>query len=125
MDGTMQSEMQRSEQRRPVDLVHLARFTLGNRELEQEVLHLFVTQAPSYIAELRTATSDKAWKIAAHTIKGSARAVGAWELAEAAATAELLAQDPDGPARDLSITAVEAAFARAASYIKTLATIAA
>ena len=26
---------------RPVDLVHLAKYTMGNRELEQEVLTLF------------------------------------------------------------------------------------
>ena len=58
---------------RPVDLVHLSRYTLGNRSLEREVLSLFLTQSAIYLQRLRDAGTDKDWADAAHTIKGSAK----------------------------------------------------
>lgn len=105
---------------RPIDLVHLARFTLGNRALEREVLELFAGQLPSYLADLEAAPTEKAWTIAAHTIKGSARAVGAGRLATAAEAAEALARNPDAEVRRRSVAQVRAAFAEATDYIATL-----
>ncbi len=75
---------------RPVDLVHLARYTLGNRSLEREVLGLFHTQSEIYLQRLKEADKDKDWADAAHTIKGSARGIGAWQIAKSAEAAELL-----------------------------------
>jgi Hpt domain len=49
---------------------------------------LFCTQATIYIERLRQAGSDKDWKDAAHSLKGSASAIGAWRAAEAAERAE-------------------------------------
>ena len=69
---------------RPVDLVHLARHTLGNRDLEREVLRLFVRQSRMCLARLRAAHSSAERRSAAHTIKGSARGIGAWRIAELA-----------------------------------------
>lgn len=69
---------------RPVDLVHLARHTLGNRDLEREVLQLFVRQSAVYLGRLRGAHSVAERRTAAHTIKGSARGIGAWRIAELA-----------------------------------------
>jgi len=43
---------------------------------------------PLYVQALGAARSRKAWKDAAHTIKGSASAVGAWRLARFAEIAE-------------------------------------
>ncbi len=74
----------------PVDLAHLRRYTLGNADFEREVLGLFLAQLPSMIAALREAGSDRDWKMAAHALKGSGRAVGAWPLARAAEQAEQL-----------------------------------
>lgn len=73
---------------KPVDFTYLGRFTLGNRELEREVLYLFAQHAPTYLNNLRIAASSKAWHDAAHTLKGSARAVGAWRVARSAEIAE-------------------------------------
>ena len=53
----------------PIDHRHLARYTLGNRALEVDVLHLFADQAPLTLADLVGAMSDKAWHMAAHTLK--------------------------------------------------------
>jgi HPt (histidine-containing phosphotransfer) domain-containing protein len=71
-----------------VDRAYLARFTLGNAALEREVLELFAAQAPVYLQRLREAAGRQAWKEAAHTIKGSASAIGAWRLVRFAEMAE-------------------------------------
>jgi len=77
----------------PIDRRYLARFTLGNMALEREVLELFAGQMPRYVEQLRAAASGKEWMLAAHTIKGSALAVGARRLASLAQMAERLDVD--------------------------------
>ena len=72
----------------PIDRAYLARFTMGNAAVEHEVLQLFADQVPLYLQQLRDASVDKAWQQAAHTIKGSASAIGAWRLARFAEMAE-------------------------------------
>ena len=72
---------------RPIDLVHLSRQTLGDRALEIELLGLFEKQAGQIIARLGSGLcgSDSKWRNdLAHTLKGSARAVGAMRVAAAA-----------------------------------------
>lgn len=71
-----------------VDLKHLRRYTLGDAALEREVLDLFFQQLPKTIAALSGARSAQEWKVAAHTLKGSGRAVGAWRIARIAEQAE-------------------------------------
>jgi HPt (histidine-containing phosphotransfer) domain-containing protein len=66
----------------PINLQHLARMTLGEPGLEREVLSLFATQSRDLIARLITLPDDAA--ALAHTLKGSARAIGAFRVAEAA-----------------------------------------
>ncbi len=73
---------------RPIDLVHLARTTLGDRALEREVLQLFDRQSSILIARMRTA-APAAVAALAHTLKGSARGIGAWRVARAAELLEL------------------------------------
>jgi HPt (histidine-containing phosphotransfer) domain-containing protein len=71
---------------RPIDLVHLARMTLGERSLEREVLQLFDRQSTLLIARMRAAPAGVA--TLAHTLKGSARGIGAWRVARAAEALE-------------------------------------
>lgn len=73
---------------RPIDLVHLARQTLGDAELEREVLDLFERQSLQILDRLRCANGARAWSEAAHTLKGSARGVGAFGVAAAAEALE-------------------------------------
>lgn len=73
---------------RPIDLVHLARMTLGDRSLEREVLQLFDRQSMLLIGRMRAAASGKVGALA-HTLKGSARGIGAWRVARAAEAVEL------------------------------------
>jgi HPt (histidine-containing phosphotransfer) domain-containing protein len=77
-----------------LDLDHLRRFTGGNRALEREVLALFAEQAPRTLRDMQLAATEKAWRDAAHTLKGSAYAVGANVVASTAAEAEALRADP-------------------------------
>lgn len=72
----------------PIDLEFLRRYTLGDAALEREVLELFCSHAPVILSELKSASSEKAWRNAAHSLKGSARALGAWAVARGAEQAE-------------------------------------
>jgi HPt (histidine-containing phosphotransfer) domain-containing protein len=76
---------------RPIDLVHLARMTRGDRSLEREVLQLFDRQATLLIARMRTSTPAGV-SAAAHTLTGSARGIGAWQVARAAQALEIAAE---------------------------------
>ena len=98
---------------RPIDLVHLARMTLGDRSIEREVLQLFARQSASLAA--RIAGGEPATVPAlAHTLKGSARGVGAWRVAAAAEAAELAA---NGPTRAAATAALSAAVEEANAII--------
>ena len=73
---------------RPIDLVHLARTTLGDRSLEREVLQLFDRQSTLLLERMRAALPGSLGMLA-HTLKGSARGIGAWRVARAAEAVEL------------------------------------
>lgn len=105
----------------PIDHAHLARYTLGDAVLELEVLTLFADEAPRTLDRLRAAAAARPfaaseWQAASHTLKGSARAVGAANLALAAEAAEKgVLPEPAALARHVS--AIAAAIAEARSYI--------
>ncbi|RWM07129.1 Hpt domain-containing protein [Mesorhizobium sp.] len=77
---------------RPVDLAHLARQTMDDRALEQEVLALFVQQALSVRDKILDADARER-VLLAHSLKGSARGIGAFAVAECAATIEKQPED--------------------------------
>jgi HPt (histidine-containing phosphotransfer) domain-containing protein len=77
-----------------IDFAHLARMTMGDKRLEAEVLALFDRQADLLLARMRGAP-PAAVAAFAHTIKGSARGVGAWQVAEAAEAIERAAKAPE------------------------------
>lgn len=104
-----------------IDHPHLRRFTMGDLQLEHEVLTLFASELPRTLADLQAATTLKEWKIAAHTLKGSARTVGAWQVAAAAVDAE---RDPNvvenRAGKSDIIAACERAVSEAVAYISGL-----
>jgi HPt (histidine-containing phosphotransfer) domain-containing protein len=71
---------------RPLDLDHLSRMTLGDAELEQEVLAMFAEQAVRLMAAMATLPAEAG--ALAHKLKGSARGIGAFAVADAAASLE-------------------------------------
>ncbi|MBN9254519.1 MULTISPECIES: Hpt domain-containing protein [unclassified Mesorhizobium] len=72
---------------RPVDMAHLARQTMGDRALEQEVLGMFVQQALS-VREKMADADVKERLLLAHGLKGSARGIGAFAVADCATEIE-------------------------------------
>jgi HPt (histidine-containing phosphotransfer) domain-containing protein len=72
---------------RALDLVHLAHHTLGDQDLEREILQLFAAQSRTLLARLEAAREEERAYVA-HTLKGSARAIGAWEVVRAAEAVE-------------------------------------
>jgi Hpt domain-containing protein len=70
-----------------IDLKHLFRMTLGDHSLEREVLALFDRQIDMLIARMSEVEPSCVGALA-HTLKGSARGVGAWPMARAAEAVE-------------------------------------
>jgi HPt (histidine-containing phosphotransfer) domain-containing protein len=66
----------------PIDRLHLARMTLDDASLEREVLAIFAGQSAGLMQRLSGLPSDAAEL--AHTLKGSALAIGAFRVADAA-----------------------------------------
>ena len=82
----------------PIDLDHLDQYTAGDRALNAEILRLFREQCSAMLARLEElAAGDHAggeiWKQSAHTLKGAARGVGAFEVANIAADMEKITGD--------------------------------
>ena len=76
----------------PIDMDHLQRMTLGDARLEREVLTMFSAQAASLIGSLAVLPADAG--TLAHTLKGSARAIGAFGVADAAGDLEASTERP-------------------------------
>jgi HPt (histidine-containing phosphotransfer) domain-containing protein len=83
----------------PIDIEHLQRMTLGDAGLEREVLTMFASQAISLMRELAAPSSDS--RALVHTLKGSARAIGAFRVAEAAELLEVVLQQGSDPSEAL------------------------
>jgi HPt (histidine-containing phosphotransfer) domain-containing protein len=71
----------------PIDLAHLSEQTAGDRELQIELLDLFADQCLKQLEAIRRSGPGDACD-AAHTLKGAARAIGAWSVATAAERVE-------------------------------------
>jgi HPt (histidine-containing phosphotransfer) domain-containing protein len=84
----------------PIDLTHLRRMTLGDAALEREVLTMFSAQSERLTKALAGMPSDAS--ALAHTLKGSARAIGAFAVADAAAHLETLIRSDGYTAEALS-----------------------
>jgi HPt (histidine-containing phosphotransfer) domain-containing protein len=96
----------------PIDTEHLRRMTLGDASLEREVLAMFSAQAVSLIATLAALPADAG--ALAHTLKGSARAIGAFGVADAAESLEaaiLSGCDATEPLTELKAAIAEARMA--------------
>jgi HPt (histidine-containing phosphotransfer) domain-containing protein len=96
----------------PIDFDHLKRMTLGDAGLEQEVLAMFAAQSASLLGTLASMPADA--PALAHTLKGSARAIGAFAVADAAARLETVMAGGADPSHGLAELADAVALARTA-----------
>ncbi len=99
---------------RPVDMDHLTRQALGDRELGKEILILFDQTAQTYFSRIERSTSVPELLMHLHTLKGAASGVGAWGIADLAriAESELRSGQPVNPERiddiDMAVQEVSA-----------------
>jgi HPt (histidine-containing phosphotransfer) domain-containing protein len=96
----------------PIDTEHLQRMTLGDASLEREVLAMFSAQAAGLIGTLGALPADAG--ALAHTLKGSAHAIGAFRVADAAGRLETLIRNGGDPGEALAELLDSVAQARAA-----------
>ncbi|MBR1090900.1 Hpt domain-containing protein [Bradyrhizobium manausense] len=96
----------------PLDLDHLSRMTLGDSELEQEVLAMFAEQAVRLLAAMTALPAETG--ALAHKLKGSARGIGAFAVADAAAGLELAVRTGNNPPRAFAALREAVAEVRAA-----------
>ena len=95
-------------------------YTGGDKEVRDQVLKLFLTQAELLLGRLKAATGDqRAWHEAAHSLKGCASGVGASGLAGLAREAEQQAGAPNA-AQAAMIDKLASAFVATAEQVNTL-----
>lgn len=90
MAGGMRSDEEDRSASTPalrIDRVHLARQTMGDAALQREILGLFSGQIGTMPAAFRAGSAPVRMRLA-HTLKGSARGVGAFALAALAEEVE-------------------------------------
>jgi HPt (histidine-containing phosphotransfer) domain-containing protein len=96
----------------PIDFEHLKRMTLDDAGLEHEVLAMFAAQSAKLIGMLANLQKDA--PTLAHTLKGSARAIGAFGVADAAARLEAVLAGNYDPSNQLAELGEAVVLARAA-----------
>jgi HPt (histidine-containing phosphotransfer) domain-containing protein len=96
----------------PIDLAHLSRMTLGDESLEQEVLAMFSAQSAKLLDTLAAMPAEAG--TLAHTLKGSAKAIGAFAVAEAAGRLEAALAAGSDPTEALAELGDAVALARTA-----------
>lgn len=100
----------------PLDRGHLSRMTLGDAELEQEVLAMFAEQAACLLAAMAAMPAETG--ALAHKLKGSARGIGAFAVADAAADLETAIQT--GRGRSDALAALKEAVTEARAAIEAI-----
>ncbi len=102
--------------RSAIDLAHLSRQTGGDHQLERELLALFAQQCVRHLRTIHAGKDARTRMDAAHTLKGAALAIGAWQVADAASAMEqkLAQSDAGGADGMMDALALAAAEARAA-----------
>lgn len=101
-----------------IDFEHLNQYVGGDAELTREVFGLFRNQVEMWGRGLSADAADEIWASVTHSLKGSARAVGAVELAEACERAESLIGDDRRPgAREVAVERLEQRIAKVLAEI--------
>jgi HPt (histidine-containing phosphotransfer) domain-containing protein len=92
----------------PIDVEHLGRMTFGDAALRREVLAMFLKQTGELLSRLAAHSSEGA--ALAHTLKGSARAIGAFRVAACAEVLEAAIRhggDLSAPVAELEVVVAE------------------
>jgi HPt (histidine-containing phosphotransfer) domain-containing protein len=99
-----------------IDEQHLRRMTLGDRRLEREVLQIYVRQSAIMLGRMASG-EPAALAVAAHTLNGSARGIGAWRVAQAAERLECASKGGDEETLSEALTELKAASLEASAAV--------
>ncbi len=92
-----------------IDFDHLRQYVGDDAALTAEVFGLFKNQVDLWSPQMQADLDDDSWSMMAHSLKGTARAIGAVQLAEICETAESLIGEGKRPgARAVAIDKMEA-----------------
>lgn len=75
-----------------LDLDHFRHMTGNDRDLQQEIVSLFRAQAELWRLLITPDSPVQTWEDACHTLKGAARGLGLWQLADACEDVEQLSR---------------------------------
>jgi len=91
-----------------IDFEHLNKYVSGDVALTREIFGLFVHQTEMWGRGLDPAADDEVWESVTHSLKGSAKAVGAVNLATLCEAAEALTgENRRMGARDVAVQNIE------------------
>lgn len=91
-----------------IDFDHLNRYVGGDVALTREIFSLFQHQAEMWGKGLEADSDDEIWASVTHSLKGSAKAVGAIHLADLCEKAEaLVGEGRRMGARDVAVQNIE------------------
>ena len=91
-----------------IDFDHLSQYVGSDPQLTAEIFGLFKNQVDLWTPQLRSDLDDDSWGMMAHSLKGTARAIGANKLADVCENAETLIGENKRPgARDVAINKME------------------
>lgn len=94
-----------------IDETHLASFSDGDRELEDEIAELFISTARGYLKRMSEAVREKrAWSAEVHALKGAGANFGACRVAALAKHSEFM------PPSDDQVQALEKAIDDVATF---------
>lgn len=101
-----------------VDLAHLAQYTAGDKSIERELAGLFTTSSDRYLQTMLDTLDAGEWRVAAHSLKGAAKGIGAGEVARLAEHAEGLDVPADDQIRQKIVMDLREATGAVARYFQ-------
>ena len=93
------------------DISQLRRYTIHQNDLELELIQLFRQQLPQFLNQIKESANAYDWKLATHSMKGSALTVGAPLIAAMAEELEHIGHDGDRKRQDEVMAALARAIA--------------
>lgn len=91
-----------------IDFDHLNQYVAGDAALTAEIFEMFTHQVEMWGRALVVEADDETWASVTHSLKGSARAIGAVQLAGLCETAETLTGERNRVGlREISIQNIE------------------
>ena len=91
-----------------IDFDHLNQYVSGDISLTKEIFSLFKNQVDLWSRSFKPDIPDEIWSAMTHSLKGTARAVGAMKLADLCQNAEAMVGEHNRPgARDVIIEQME------------------